>query len=170
MSLRHAVLGLLSEGPASGYDLMKTFDVSLANVWPATQSQLYSELGKLAEAGLVSVVAEGPRGRKEYAITEEGLAELRRWVTDVEPTKVMRSDMLLRVFFLAQVSPEQAREYLRRKADEAVESLEHLKSIREFVESGTDNLSVYGRLAMEYGLRLAAAQKEWADWAVERIH
>ncbi|UBU13344.1 PadR family transcriptional regulator [Nonomuraea gerenzanensis] len=170
MSLRHAVLGLLSEGPASGYDLMKTFDVSLANVWPATQSQLYSELGKLAEAGLVDVAAEGPRGRKEYAITEEGLAELRRWVTEVEPTRVARSDMLLRVFFLAQVSPEQARDYLRRQADEAVKELEHLESIREFVESGTDNLSVYGRLALEYGLRLAKGQQEWAEWAQGRIH
>ncbi|AQZ67949.1 PadR family transcriptional regulator [[Actinomadura] parvosata subsp. kistnae] len=165
MSLRHAVLGLLSEGPASGYDLMKTFDVSLANVWPATQSQLYSELGKLADAGLVDVVAEGPRGRKEYAITEEGLAELRRWVTDVPPTRVMRSDMLLRVFFLAQVSPEQARTYLRGLAEEAAKSLEHMESIRPFVESGADNLSVYGRLALEYGLRLAKSQKEWAEWA-----
>ncbi|MEV0999679.1 PadR family transcriptional regulator [Nonomuraea sp. NPDC050202] len=170
MSLRHAVLGLLSEGPASGYDLMKTFDVSLANVWPATQSQLYSELGKLAEAGLVDVVAEGPRGRKEYAITEEGLAELRRWVAEVEPTKVMRSDMLLRVFFLAQVSPEQARDYLRRQAGEAAKDLEHMEGIREFVESGADNLSVYGRLALDYGMRLAKAQKEWAEWAEGRIH
>ncbi|MEV0827838.1 PadR family transcriptional regulator [Nonomuraea rubra] len=170
MSLRHAVLGLLSEGPASGYDLLKTFDVSLANVWPATQSQLYSELGKLAGAGLVDVVSEGPRGRKEYAITEEGLAELRRWVTEVEPTQVVRSDMLLRVFFLAQVSPEQARDYLRRRAEEAAKDLEHIESIREFVESGTDNLSVYGRLALEYGLRLAKSQKEWAEWAEGRIH
>ena len=79
MSLRHAVLGLLADRTASGYDLMKLFDVSLANVWPATQSQLYSELGKLAEAGLIDVSAEGPRGRKEYTITEKGRAELRRW-------------------------------------------------------------------------------------------
>lgn len=33
MSLRHAVLGLLAESPASGYDLMKMFNASLANVW-----------------------------------------------------------------------------------------------------------------------------------------
>ncbi|MEU8356124.1 PadR family transcriptional regulator [Nonomuraea sp. NPDC048882] len=169
MSLRHAVLGLLSEGPASGYDLLKLFDVSLANVWPATQSQLYTELGKLAEAGLVDVTAQGPRGRKEYTITEAGLAELRHWITDVEPTRVVRSDMLLRVFFLAQVSPEQARSYLRRQAELAAKQLEHLASIRAFVESGEDNLSVYGRLALEYGRRLAESQGEWAEWAEGRI-
>ncbi|PRC47663.1 PadR family transcriptional regulator, partial [Mycobacterium sp. ITM-2017-0098] len=43
MSLRIAALGLLAEGPASGYDLLKLFEKSMANVWPATQSQLYSE-------------------------------------------------------------------------------------------------------------------------------
>jgi DNA-binding PadR family transcriptional regulator len=169
MSLRHAVLGLLAEGPASGYDLLKTFDVSLSNVWPATQSQLYSELGKLADAGLVSVAAEGPRGRKEYAITQEGRAELRTWITEVEPTRVGRSDMLLRVFFLGQVDPEQARAYLRRQAEIVGKHLEHMHAIKEFVESGEDNLSVYGRLALEYGLRLGAAQKEWAEWAETQI-
>ncbi|WP_219470239.1 PadR family transcriptional regulator [Nonomuraea rhizosphaerae] len=169
MSLRHAVLGLLSEGPASGYDLMKLFDLSLSNVWPATQSQLYSELGKLADAGLVSVAAEGARGRKEYAITEEGAAELRHWITEVEPVRTMRSDMLLRVFFLAQVDPQEARAYLRRQAELVTKHLEHMESIRNFVDSGQDNLSVYGRIALEYGLRLGTVQREWAEWAEEQI-
>lgn len=163
------MLGLLSEGPASGYDLLKLFDLSLANVWPATQSQLYAELGKLAEAGLVDVVAEGPRGRKEYAVTEAGLTELRRWITDVEPTRVMRSDMLLRVFFLAEVSPEQARGYLREQAELAAKQLERLEGIRELVEGSQDNLAVYGRLALEHGLRLAKEQREWAEWAESQI-
>ncbi|MEV0351657.1 PadR family transcriptional regulator [Nonomuraea sp. NPDC050680] len=169
MSLRHAALGLLSEGPASGYDLMKMFEVSLANVWPATQSQLYAELGKLADAGLVSVAAEGPRGRKEYAITEEGLAELRHWITDVEPVRTMRSEMLLRVFFLAQVDPQQAKEYLRRQSEIAAKSLEQMESIKDFVESGQDNLSVFGRLALEYGLRVGTTQRQWAEWAEGQI-
>ena len=44
----------------------------MANVWPATQSQLYGELNKLADAGLIEVTDIGPRGRKEYRITEAG--------------------------------------------------------------------------------------------------
>ena len=44
----------------------------MANVWPATQSQLYGELNKLADAGLIVVSDIGPRGRKEYRITEAG--------------------------------------------------------------------------------------------------
>jgi len=117
MSLRHAVLGLLSSGPASGYDLLKRFEISLANVWPATQSQLYSELNRMADAALVKVAAEGPRGRKEYAITDAGMAELRHWMTEVEPDRPRRSDMLLRVFFLDLIPPAEAIAYLHRQVE-----------------------------------------------------
>ncbi len=86
-----AALGLLAQQPGSGYDLLKTFEKSMANVWPATQSQLYGELNKLADAGLIEVADIGPRGRKEYRITEAGRAELQRWVTNPQDDPPFRS-------------------------------------------------------------------------------
>ncbi|MFC4591625.1 PadR family transcriptional regulator [Sphaerisporangium corydalis] len=169
MSLRHALLGLLAQGPASGYDLMKIFDISLANVWPATQSQVYGELSRLADAGLVKVAAEGPRGRKEYAIDDTGLAELRHWLTEVEPTHVHRSDMLLRVFFLGRLDREQAAGYLRRQAEFAAGRHESLAGLVDIVSEGEDDLSVYGRLALEWGLRFTNLHREWAEWATAEI-
>ena len=170
MSLRHAMLGLLSAGPASGYDLLKTFEISLASVWPATQSQLYAELGRLSKEGLVRVVAEGPRGRKEYEITEEGLAELRHWLIEVPPNQSRRSDMLLRIFFLDQVDADAARGYLEGLAEQAVEEHDQLRGIRESVISeGDDALRLHGDIALEWGLRLTAAQRDWAEWAAARI-
>src|SRR6188508_3579467 len=82
VSLRMAALGLLAREPASGYDLLRTFEQSMANVWPATQSQLYGELNKLAADGLIEVSDVGPRGRKEYQVTDAGRTELIRWVTN----------------------------------------------------------------------------------------
>ncbi|SNT04255.1 DNA-binding transcriptional regulator, PadR family [Streptosporangium subroseum] len=169
MSLRHALLGLLARNPASGYDLLKIFEISLANVWPATQSQLYAELGRLADAELVTVAAEGPRGRKEYAISDAGLAELHHWLTAVEPRKIVRSDMLLRVFFLGQVDSEQARAYLRRQAEISAEEHEKWEALTEFVAEGEDDLSVFGLLSLEWGLRFSAMQREWAEWAEGEI-
>lgn len=169
MSLRHAMLGLLAEGPASGYDLRKTFDLSLANVWPATQSQIYAELGRLADAGHVTVAAEGPRGRKEYAITESGMAELRHWLTEVEPERVRRSDTLLRVFFLGMLEPAEAAAYLHRQAETAAEQHESLTNLVKVVGEGDDSLSLYGRLVLEWGLRFSALQREWARWAQAEI-
>ncbi|MEC3982257.1 PadR family transcriptional regulator [Amycolatopsis sp. H20-H5] len=169
MSLKHATLGLLSFGPASGYDLLQTFKGSLVNVWPATQSQLYGELGKLAGAELVEVAAEGARGRKEYAITEAGLAELRHWLVEVEPTSVRRSDMLLRVFFLGELPPRQAEGYLRGRAAAAAELEAGYRALGEQIGHKTSPLAVYGRVALEWGLRFAEMQREWAEWAVREV-
>ncbi|MEU5210975.1 PadR family transcriptional regulator [Streptomyces sp. NPDC020742] len=169
MSLRHAVLGLLAESPASGYDLMKLFNASLANTWPATQSQVYGELGKLTDAGLVEVAAHGPRGRKEYAITEEGLAELRHWLTEVEPSGPPRHDGLLRVFFLGIVTPLEAQTYLLQQAERSARAHATYRHIDETTEWDDEMISVYGRIALEYGLRLSAAQEEWARWAAEEV-
>ncbi|MEV0091583.1 PadR family transcriptional regulator [Streptomyces sp. NPDC050738] len=169
MSLRHAVLGLLAEKPASGYDLMKLFESSLANAWPATQSQVYGELGKLTDAGLIEVASEGPRGRKEYTLTEPGLSELRHWLTEVEPTRVRRSDLLLRVFFLGVLTPLEARTYLATEAARAERQRKALKELDSSIDWGDDPISVHGRLALEYGLRISAAQEEWAHWAAEQL-
>jgi PadR family transcriptional regulator AphA len=165
MSLRHALLGLLSDRPASGYDLLRLFETSLANVWSATQSQVYTELGKMAEVGLVSVSASGPRGRKEYEITEPGRAELRHWLSETRPTRTVRSEALLRVFFLGELPPEQAREYLRYLGAISAGQAAALEELDASVEWDQDDLSVYGRIALEYGKRFAAMRREWAEWA-----
>lgn len=169
MSLRNAVLGLLAESPASGYDLMKMFNASLANVWPATQSQVYGELTKLTTAGLVEVAAHGPRGRKEYAITGDGLAELRHWLTDVEPSGPQRHDGLLRVFFLGIVTPLEAQTFLLHQAERAARYRATLEDLDETADWDEEMISVYGRIALEYGLRMSATQEEWARWAADEV-
>ena len=116
MSLRIAALGLLAQRPGSGYDLLRRFEKSMANVWPATQSQLYAELNKLADGGLIEVSAVGPRGRKEYRITDAGHAELQRWVTNPQDDPPYRNAALLRVFLLSLIPAGQARVHLETMA------------------------------------------------------
>ncbi|NUT40532.1 MAG: PadR family transcriptional regulator [Thermoactinospora sp.] len=161
MSLRHAVLGLLAREPGSGYDLMKLFDDSLRTVWPATQSQLYGELSRLADAGLVRVGASGGRGRKEYSITDAGRTELRTWLLS-GPSRGARSEMLLRLCFLGQVEPAEARAYLRHQAELAAKELAELEAVERLVPE-------HGRLAFELGLRHVRVRQEWAAWAEERL-
>ncbi|QNS04404.1 PadR family transcriptional regulator [Streptomyces xanthii] len=169
MSLRHALLGLLADGPASGYDLLGTFRTSLENVWPATQSQIYTDLTKLDAAGLIRIAAEGPRGRKTYEITDEGRAELRHWLLETAPEGYRRNDILLRVFLLGAVEPEEARGFLRTRAHSATTRLAALRSFDESMDWGGDPLSVYGRLTLEWGKRFMAMQAEWAEWAEKEV-
>jgi DNA-binding PadR family transcriptional regulator len=167
MSLRHAVLGLLAEQPGSGYDLLKRFQTAMANVWSATQSQLYGELGKLEKASLIKVADAGPRGRKEYEITDAGREELRAWLLSPYEPPAPRSESLLRVYFLDEVSPEEAQDYVTGMGEVGLRRLEHLERLEETVE--WDNASVYGRLALEWGKRFSRMQAEWAEWSAAQI-
>ncbi|MDT5303824.1 MAG: hypothetical protein QOG79_7248 [Mycobacterium sp.] len=168
MSLRIAALGLLAQEPGSGYDLLKHFEKSMANVWPATQSQLYGELNKLADAGLIEVSDIGPRGRKEYRITEAGRAELRRWVTSPQD-EPFRSAGLLRVFLLGEVPPDQARDHVVAIAESADAEVKRLEELRDSIDWGDDDASFYGYAALEHGLRSHAMEADWARWLVREM-
>ncbi|WP_326951406.1 PadR family transcriptional regulator [Amycolatopsis sp. NBC_01307] len=169
MSLRHAVLGMLDEAPASGYDLLKRFEQAMSNVWAATQSQLYGELGKLEKAGLIRVLAEGPRGRKEYEITEDGRVELRHWLVEVKPNRSPRNEVLLRVYFLGSVSPEKAKEFIEYMGENSRQREERLTELEASIDWGDDNEAQYGRLVLEWGKRFSAMSREWSEWAVKQI-
>lgn len=147
---------------------MQLFKVSLHNAWPATQSQIYTELTKLADAGLLSVTARGPRGRKEYRLTADGLAELRRWLLETEPERY-RNEPILRVFLLGALTRDQAREYLTYLEQRAAKITGTLEALDTGIDWGEGDLSFYGRLALEYGKRLQAMNGEWAAWAATQI-
>ena len=169
VSLRYATLGLLAQHPGSGYDLLKRFEVSMANVWPATQSQLYGELNKLAADGLIEVTNVGPRGRKEYGITESGRVDLLAWITRPHDDTPLRRPEVLRVFLLGEIPAGQARDYVTRMADSADHALARYEHIRDSVAWGDSDTAFFARAALEFGLRTAAMEADWARWLAEAI-
>ena len=115
MSLRHALLGALADRPRTGYALLKHFEQSLAYAWPASHSQIYPELARLLEAGLIAETETGPRNSRTYSVTPDGMAEIRRWLGETEPDRRVRSDAALRTFFLWLLEPEEAALQLERE-------------------------------------------------------
>jgi DNA-binding PadR family transcriptional regulator len=99
VSLRHALLALLEAEPMSGYSLAKFFDQSVAYVWHAPHSQIYPELRKMDEAGLISGRSEA-RGtyatKRIYSLTDAGRAELARWVEETAPLQRERDAAYLK--------------------------------------------------------------------------
>jgi DNA-binding PadR family transcriptional regulator len=169
VSLRIAALGLLAQEPGSGYDLLKHFEKSMANVWPATQSQLYGELNKLADAGLIEVADIGPRGRKEYRITKTGRSELQQWVMNPEGDPPLRDVALLRVFLLGVIEPDEARAHMVAAAEQADAEVERLEALRDSIDwTGGDSL-FFSRAALENGLRRYAMEADWARWVVDEL-
>jgi DNA-binding PadR family transcriptional regulator len=141
----------------------------MANVWPATQSQLYGELNKLADMGLIEVSDIGPRGRKEYRITDAGRAELGRWVTNPQDDPPFRSPALLRVFLLGEVPPDQARDHVVAMAEYANAEVKRLEELRDSIDWTDGDGLFYGRAALEYGLRMNATEADWARWLVNAL-
>ncbi|MFJ5550625.1 PadR family transcriptional regulator [Streptomyces sp. NPDC093225] len=100
MSLPHAILTALLEKPSSGLALTRRFDRSIGYFWSATHQQIYRELGKLEEAGLIRALpTEVPaRGqKKEFEVLPAGREELVRWVGESQDPKPIRDPLLLRL-------------------------------------------------------------------------
>lgn len=103
MSLRAAVLALLTAAPMTGYEVSKRFRSSVGHVWHAPDSQIYPELRRLAAEGLLDVeeVPGGPRGAKRmYRVTDAGRAALQDWVNTVTvPTWSRDAEHLKAAYF-----------------------------------------------------------------------
>ena len=100
MALRHAILAALLEGEASGYELSKRFDVSVANFWSATPQQLYRELDTLSDEGLLDarVVEQQRRPNKRvFSITEAGLGELAAFTALPARPLAIRDELLIKL-------------------------------------------------------------------------
>ena len=169
-TLGHALLGLLSAQPMTGYDLTAAFDKSLANVWSARHSQIYPELAKLQAAGLIEQTEAGPRGSKTYAATGAGEEEVRRWLEGPAPGDTLRSERLLRVFFLWMLRPADAAAYLRAEAGRHREQVERYeRTAGEIPTTERHPAERWGRIALEAGIRYESTMAEWALWAADEI-
>lgn len=159
MSLRHAVLGLLAVEPATGYDLAQRFDRSLANAWHASHSQVYPELARLQDAGMVEVVGEGARRSRTWAVTPQGREELRRWMTESEPNRSQRNETAVRWFLLSVIPAADRRIALERELAFAEEEIERLQAIAERLDAAPGPQAF--RSTVELGLRVDAVMREW---------
>ncbi|MEU6607073.1 PadR family transcriptional regulator [Streptomyces shenzhenensis] len=140
MSLKYAVLAALLEGEASGYELSKVFDVSLANFWPATPQQLYRELERLAQDGLLEarVVQQERRPNKRmFTLTAAGRDELR--VFAAEPPRrptVVRDELLIKVQAMDDGDPEAVRSHIEERMTWARGKLDRYRRVRERLLDG----------------------------------
>ena len=117
MSLRYALLAILRVGPLSGYDLQKQFHQSVGHVWHAPDSQIYPELRKMEQAGLIEgeEQARGERGtRRIYHVTDAGDEAFADWMAAPLDYQRVRDPAHLRAAYLEATTPAAARAFLER--------------------------------------------------------
>jgi DNA-binding PadR family transcriptional regulator len=168
MSLRRALLGLLSEQSQSGWDLSRRFTETLGAVWPAGHPQIYGELRKLHADDLIAVRETGPRGRVVYGVTAAGKAEVTRWLTDVAVDHTMRLEPILRSVFFWLLPTDKLLEHLEAEAAHyrsTAEQYRRLAEAKDRGEFGTSEQTHSLRIAAEAAIRINEALADWAEWS-----
>lgn len=139
MALRHAVLAALMEGKASGYQLAKRFDVSVANFWSATPQQLYRELERLEREGLLRgrVVEQQRRPNKRvFTLTAAGREELHAFIAVPARPTAIRDDLLVKLQAAVGEDGDAVRDAVAERLDHARGKLALYERLRDDLLAG----------------------------------
>ncbi|MEX0873784.1 MAG: PadR family transcriptional regulator [Actinomycetota bacterium] len=159
----YAVLGMISLAPMSGYELALRVDRTIANFWQISKSQVYGELSRLEELGLVlgTDVEQSRRpDKRTYEVTASGSEALDEWLVGPgHGSRRLRSGLLLKVFFAHRMTQERFSELLVGYRAEAEAERDHLAPIVESLAGSSD--AYFTRATALYGLRQAEASLAW---------
>ncbi len=161
MSVRHAILGLLHYQDMHGYKIKRHMEQHLGNMWSINYGQIYPNLKKLEEEGLVTkeeVARSGTPSRKLYSITPDGKEAFAEWlVSDPHGTMLLRDPFLLRFVFFGFGRKERALELVDEQIGLYETQLEKRReNLRRWQRQG-----IYVRQMGELGLLLNEMILEW---------
>ena len=165
-SSSEVLLGLLTIQPMSGYDLGSLIRTSVGHFWRESYGQIYPNLNRLAAEGLVTAKTERQKGkpdRRIYSITVKGREQLAKWLAVEPQPEIPRNELLLKLFFGAQVAPEIPIGYLERMVEEERTLLEQFKQAeREIAADKQYPGSPFWKMTARFGQLELEAHVRWA--------
>ena len=161
----YVILGMLSWGPKSGYEIKSIVDHSTRFFWAASYGQIYPELKRLDEAGLITGEdrPQGERRRTVYRLTAKGRSELQGWLAGDPETYELRDEGLLRLFF-ASADPETAPSTLEAKRRHHLSIVERLREIE-----ATEIPEGFALMVLRYGIELNEWMAGWCEQALSEL-
>ena len=128
-TLRYILLGLLSKKKMTGYELNQSFKNEIGEFWQAKHSQIYPELAKMEEQGIIQHQVEitGEKlEKKVYELTEEGKEQLAEWIhTPTNELPVNRDEFVLKLYFVKDVNDPALVEIIQQQRDLPTEKEKH---------------------------------------------
>lgn len=169
--LAYALLGLLAREPRTGYDLAQRLKGNVGFFWQARHSQIYPELAKLSEQGLVTfeeiMQAERP-DKKVYTLTKAGRTALESWLTEPVAVPKSRDELVLKAYSIWLADPKDAHKLFEAHAIAHEAQLEHYLAIKTFLEQKWQEDG--GQLSSPWFGSVAAVgrgigyEREYAEW------
>lgn len=143
-TLKYAILGLINNSPLTGYDITKKFNEGLVDFWYAKHSQIYPELKKLTEEGLITyeTVIQGEKLEKKlYTITDKGITAFQKWLNKDEPLPPTPKDVFrLKTYFCSEMSKDSMIDFFKNELEKHIEKLNYLEEAMNSIEAEKDNL------------------------------
>jgi DNA-binding PadR family transcriptional regulator len=156
MSTAFTLLGLLEGAPSHGYELKRAFDQRFGSDKPLPFGQVYATLGRLQRDGRAVVVGtevgEGPE-RKRYAITDQGVTDLERWLAEAEVPEPHLQTVLFSKVVLALLSGRDAHRFLDTQRAAHLARMRDLTEMRRTAPLGQALLADYALFHLEADLR-----------------
>ena len=162
------ILGMIALGRQTGYDIKQFVDKSTRHFWAASYGQIYPELRRLEEEGLIRGQSEptGGRARTVYELTDAGKAALKDWL-EPEPDAIfeVRDEGMLKLFFSDMGTPEQRIRNIRAMREAHERTLVQLCLMQDRAEHMPDG----PRLTLELGVGLHRGIVEWCEATERRL-
>lgn len=167
MSVRHALLALLAEGPKFGLKLQQDFEARTGEVWPLNVGQVYTTLQRLERDGLVeSDTAAGGGPQKGYRITHVGRRELETWLqTPADADVPPRDELVIKVLISIQVPGVDIRQVIQTHRRRLIEVMQRYTSVK--AEAAEDDIGL--ALVVDSELFRLEGVVRWLDAADARI-
>ncbi|HEY8981558.1 MAG TPA: PadR family transcriptional regulator [Streptomyces sp.] len=180
MALRNAVMAALLEGEASGYDLAKAFDASVANFWMSTPQQLYRELERMEAEGLVAarVVEQERRPNKRlFSLTPAGREAVRAYTAEpLGKPSAIRDELLVKVQCLDAGDIAAVRTAVADRMEWATAKLARYERLRRRLLDGRSEEAYFAEaerigpyLTLLRGMSFERENLAWGDMALRRL-
>ncbi|OLF04496.1 PadR family transcriptional regulator [Actinophytocola xinjiangensis] len=165
MSVGHTLLGILEQGPRHGYELKRAYDEHFGHDRPLHYGQVYATLSRLLRNGLIiedGVEQGGGPDRKRYAVTDEGVTDVERWLTTPEkPEPYLQSTLYTKVV-IALRSGRDAEDLLD------TQRAAHLAMMRELVTRKSRG-DLTDQLICDHALFHLEADLRWLELTTARL-
>lgn len=165
MSIGHTLLGLLEQGPRHGYDLKRAYDEHFGHDRPLHYGQVYATLSRLLKNGLIEengVEQGGGPDRKRYAVTNEGVTDVGKWLSTPEKPELYMQSTLFTKVIIALLSERSAEDVLD------IQRSAHLRAMRELTlrkKSG----DLADQLICDHALFHLEADLRWLELTAARL-
>lgn len=159
---RYAILGILLDGPSTGYEIKSLMSRSTIYFWRESDSTIYPMLRVLAGEGKAQseTVYVGKKKKEVFSITEAGRMEFREWFGSPTSEETPRNEFLLKLFFA--IDRKEMARLFQERLEKAEKRHKEYKQIEERLGSISDSSRKKIRLnALRYGLALLESEIKW---------